>query len=78
MSARREIKRGQPVVRITRGGDIYRVELGDEDFFFLSERERQALDSLRNGERLRVRDMGRAFMLWKHGRGVMAYEKIIK
>ena len=65
-------------MRITRGGDIYRVELRGEDYFFLSEREKQALDSLRRGERLRVRDMGRTFLLWRHGRGVMAHERVIK
>ena len=76
MSARGAFKKGVPVLRITRGGDIYRVELGGEDYFFISEGERQALDSLCPGERLRVRDMGRAFILWKHRKGVMAHEKI--
>ena len=76
MSAKEKFAKGVPVLQISWGGDIYRVELRNGDYFFLSLNEGQALDSLRRGERLRVGDMGRTFILRRHGRGAMAHEKI--
>ena len=78
MSAREKFKKGVPVLRITWGGDLYRVELQNGDYFFLSLDEGEALDSLRMDESLRVSDMGRVFILWRERRKLIAYERAIE
>ena len=77
MGERERFKKGVPVRRITRGGDLYRVELVNRDYFFLSEKEKDAFDSLKGDESLRVADMGRLFILWREREKILAYERAI-
>ena len=76
MGERERFKKGVPVRRITPGGDLYRVELVNRDYFFLSENEKDTLDSLKVDESLRVSDMGRVFILWRERKRVIAYEQV--
>ena len=75
MSTRERFKRGVPVLRITWGGELYRVELQNGDYFFLSLDEGEALECLKVDESLRVSDMGRVFILWRERRRLIAYER---
>ena len=75
MSTRERFKKGVPVRRITRGGELYRVELTNGDYFFLSEVEKWELDKLRRDQSLRISDMGRVFILWREKRQLIAYER---
>ena len=77
MGERERFKKGVPVRRITPGGDLYRVELVNRDYFFLSENEKDTLDSLKVDESLRVSDMGRIFILWRGKGEFKAYERAI-
>lgn len=63
------------VLRITREGDLYRVELANGDHFFLSEVEKWELDNLRVDQSLQVSDMGRVFILWREKRQIIAHER---
>ncbi len=75
MGEKGRVKKGVPVLRITRGGEIYRVVLKNRDYFFLSREDGKALISLRVHESLRVLDMGRVFILWRERRRILAYER---
>jgi hypothetical protein len=77
MSTKERFKKGVPVRRITRGGDLYRVELANHDYLFLDREEKEALDKLKVDQSLRVSDIGRDFILWKERRKVLAYERAI-
>ena len=76
MSTRERFKKGVPVRRITRGGDLYRVELTNGEYFFLSRDEKGDLDKLGVDESLRVSDMGRVFILWRERGQLIAYERV--
>jgi len=78
MGERERLKKGVRVRRITRGGGLYRVELVNRDYFFISEEEKEMLDSLKGDESLRVADMGRLFILWRERRGVLVYKKALE
>ena len=75
MGERERFKKGVPILRVTRGGDLYRVELVNGDYFFISLEEERALDSLKVDQSLRVSDMGRVFILWRERRQLIAYER---
>ena len=73
---RERFKKGVPVRRITRGGDLYRVELINRDYFFLSLEEKEALDKLKEYESLRTSDMGQVFILWRERKQLIVYEQV--
>ena len=75
MGERERFKKGVPVRRITRGGDLCRVELINRDYFFLSLEEKEVLDKLKADESLRVSDMGRVFIVWRGKGELKAYER---
>lgn len=75
MAKRERFKKGVPVLRITWGGDLYRVELANGDYFFISEVEKWELDNLRPDQSFQVSDMGRVFILWRERKQLIAYER---
>ena len=58
---------------IIKDGRLYQLRLENGDWLFLSEDEKRALGCLKVGKSLRVRDMGRVFILRKEKRKLLAY-----
>ena len=77
MGERERLKKWVPVRRITKAGRLYEVRLTNGECLFIDETEKGTLDSLKEGESMQVRDMGRLFILWRERRGVLVYEKAI-
>ena len=75
MSTGERFKEGVRVRRITRGGELYRVELVNRDYFFITPVEKWEVDSLRRDQSVRVSDFGRVFILWKEKGKLVAYER---
>jgi hypothetical protein len=75
MEKKDRYRQGVPVLRISRGGDLYRVDIQNGDYFFLSLVEKWELDSLKPGQFVRVSDMGRTWILWRERRQFIAYER---
>jgi hypothetical protein len=78
MGERERLKKGVPILRITKAGRLYEVRLTNGDWLFINEVEKKTLDSLKEGESMGVRDMGRPFVLWRERRGVLVYKKALE